>query len=176
MSVPPLPDFDAILKAEAFRTMKSLSEFSATIWPITSDHVRWICGQRGITRLGFTSTKGLTAAMVDELSSLSKLKFLALGDDALPAEGLACLSKFAKLDHLILGRTMTDKLVPELAKMPSLAQIECGGSMEFTDAGLAQLKTLKKLNRLVLRGQSGVTEAGLDALQKAMPKLVIKRE
>ena len=57
----------------------------------------------------------------------------------------------------------------QLGKIGSLQQIWLNGEGEVTDRGLAHLKSLSKLELLVLDRCYGVTSAGIEALKSALP-------
>jgi hypothetical protein len=63
--------------------------------------------------------------------------------------------------------------VKELAGLKGLRSLDLGRT-RITDAGLKELAGLKDLRVLDL-GETQITPAGVAALQKALPKLQIKR-
>ena len=64
---------------------------------------------------------------------------------------------------------MNDECLEQLGKIGSLRQIWLYGEEGFTDKGLAHLKSLTRLEVLVLSDTKGVTAKGIEDLKSALP-------
>jgi hypothetical protein len=94
---------------------------------------------------------------------------------------------FASVYSIHCGNLVSDADLERIATMIDAEKIEInsysnrsdGFSMQenntVTDAGLFHLKRLTGLKELVINGCSGVTDAGIVALKKALPKCQITR-
>lgn len=95
---------------------------------------------------------------------------LSLSDDALPV-----LAQFKGLESLGLSKNaITDRGLPALAELKSLRKLILVQNA-ITDRGLKSLAKLTGLREVFLMGNSAVTAAGLDDLQKALPNCRIDR-
>lgn len=83
------------------------------------------------------------------------------------------LSEFAYLRRLAIAEAdITDKTLELVGKLKYLKELDLCKSKAITDAGIAKLEGLRKLEELVLGGTS-VTDAGVNRLQRALPDCVI---
>lgn len=96
------------------------------------------------------------------------------GDD--DPEFWPCLRVIAKrhsLQGLNLYETgVSDRGLRELVGMPHLANLELSGNPDVTDNGLVHLASIQSLKKLGLWG-TGVTQAGVEKLQGALPDCAI---
>ena len=69
-------------------------------------------------------------------------------------------------------RTISDTGLKELVKLKKITSINLDGT-QVTDAGLPELAKIKQLKEIDLENTKGVTEAGIDALQQALPNCKI---
>jgi hypothetical protein len=122
----------------------------------------------GLTELEELSMRNaaVTDAGIAKLKRLSRLKILYIGRAGLGDESLRHLASLPKLEYLLLpGNNFTDKGLYYLRDMTSLRVLAFDSNKgQITDAGLAHLKKLTKLEELVLIGTQ-VTDAGLDYLK-----------
>src|SRR3989442_1221149 len=83
-----------------------------------------------------------------------------LGGTEVTAEGLACLTGFARVGMLDLGGTeVTDKGLAHLKGLTSLETLNLENTRGVSDFGLVHLKALTNLRQLDLDGTK-VTDAG----------------
>lgn len=131
---------------------------------------------------GFNSTDE-TLAQLKSLRSLKRLRLSPLAYAPLPGiseAGLVHLKAMPSLESVELygaGR-ITDEGLGYLAGLPNLQTVIIPNMMcEFTDAGLARLSQLTRLEHLYLRVR-GITDWGLLHLQRlpALKKLELWRE
>jgi hypothetical protein len=115
-----------------------------------------------VTDEGLVSVKGLT-----------NLEVLELSRTKVTDKGLEHLQGFVKLQRLDLGDTqVTDKGLIHLKGLTSLEALNLENAVGVSDLGLVHLKDLAKLRTLNLQG-TRVTAAGIQKLQKALPKVSI---
>lgn len=136
-------------------------------------------------------------AALGYLPAIPRLKFVFVQPKGVSDKGLAHLSKISTLEDLSLkGTPITDAGLAHLAPLklrslgldetrvagPGLKHLRNMPDLEFldlsmtpvTDEGLAHLHGLKSLTRIDL-DNTRVTDAGVSALQKALPRLNIER-
>jgi hypothetical protein len=96
--------------------------------------------------------------------------------------GLSRLPQLSSLRSLrLLGTKLNDSDLECLGRLPNLRTLDLMDA-GITDIGLAHLKGSPKLEELYLRAMQGppdepplrVTEEGIRALQKALPKLKVQ--
>jgi serine/threonine protein kinase len=115
---------------------------------------------------------GLNDASLGQLPKLPALKRLVLDGNEIRGPGLAALSTQPALVDLSLGcPSLTDLFAKNLAELKQLKRLSLAGS-GLGDAGIKHLEGLTNLEALDLR-QTKVTAAGIDRLQKALPKCKI---
>jgi Leucine-rich repeat (LRR) protein len=110
---------------------------------------------------------------LSQLPKLPKLKRLVLDGNEIRGVGLAALSAQPALVELSLGcPTLTDLFANNLAKLKQVKRLSLAGS-GLGDAGIQHLEGLTNLEALDLR-KTKVTAAGIERLQKALPKCKIE--
>ena len=110
------------------------------------------------------SNRPVTAADLDQLAALTRLKVLWLDDTQATDAGLAHLAGLTQLETLYLDTTqVTDAGLDQLAGLTQLKWLELLGT-PVTDAGLKHLHGLTKLETLSLT-RTRVTDAGLEQLK-----------
>jgi len=78
--------------------------------------------------------------MIPFVSSLEKLKVLAMQECSINDKGLAALTNLPQLEHLILTKSeITDVSIPKLSSFKSLKQVEISNS-KVSEAGVTRLK------------------------------------
>jgi hypothetical protein len=114
---------------------------------------------------------GLTDTGMKELVHFKHLTSLGLRGTAVTSAGLKELAPLKNLSVLDLGdaRKVTDAGMKHVAACKHLTALSLDGC-NISDAGLKGLAGLKKLTAIDLR-ETGVTEAGLAELRKALPNL-----
>ena len=136
----------------------------------------------------------ITDEQLRYVSGLSELSCLQLDGNPIGDEGLAHLGPLHKLRQLFLrGTKVSNEGLPMLARMPQLNTLDFkntpvteGGLKhlrdmpklrwllltEITDAGVPHLMEMQNLKRLSVN-RNKVSEAKLEQLKKAIPKVVI---
>jgi hypothetical protein len=148
--------------------------------PFQTDRELWITGDRALAEVleqpdrfarvgqlsfnrGVTSAAFMNAARLNRLPDLRDGQFLlSVIDDS----GLERLSEWTNARMLFFNGCprITDAGLANLVGMPKLEDlslIEEGGGMVITDAGLVHVGQMKGLKRLMLVGLKQVTDAGL---------------
>ena len=75
----------------------------------------------------------------------------------------------------IYGNPISDAGLAYIKQIPSLENLNLNGT-QITDRGLPQLYELRNLKSLILLNNDGITPAGINALQKALPNCKIEHE
>jgi Leucine-rich repeat (LRR) protein len=115
---------------------------------------------------------GLNDASLGQLPKLPALKRLVLDGNDIRGNGLAALSTQPALVDLSLGcPSLTDLWAKNLAELKQLKRLSLAGS-GLGDKGIQHLESLTNPEALDLR-KTKVTAAGIDRLQKALPKCKI---
>jgi hypothetical protein len=139
---------------------------------VTDDGLKELSNLRNLTTLNLSRTN-VTDAGLKELANLKNLTTLYLHETKVTNVGMKELAKLKNLTVLNLGDTkVTDAGVKELANLKSLTTLDLSHT-EVTDAGLKELANLKNLTTLNL-SFTKVTKDGVAALQKALPKCLIR--
>ena len=122
-----------------------------------------------------TENRQITGADLRHLKSFPRLNHLVLKNcRQITDAGLAELSGLANLQYLYLNDTpITDAGLVHLARLSSLEELSLTHT-QVTGPGLAHLSGLTKLDFLYLYS-TGISPAGIDELQKALPKCRINR-
>lgn len=150
-----------------------LKELNLTYTQVTDKGLESIKGLTALEKLDLYHTK-VTDAGLAQLAGLTQLKELGLDWTAVSDKGLETLKGFKQLQRLDLFRTkITDAGLPHLKALAQIKELDCGGT-EITEKGLDNLKGLTKLEGLGI-GTTKVTQEGADELQKALPKLKMRR-
>lgn len=119
-----------------------------------------------------TVLKGITDADLANLTGLSRLKTVNVGNTIVSDEGLAYFKGLSALERLHLGGTqVTNDGLPHLIKLEGLRELDLRHT-KITDAGAEQLAQLGRLESLDLRN-TGVTAKGVKRLQAALPNCQI---
>lgn len=127
---------------------------------------------RELTSLAMLGTSGIPAEGIDELTQLSKLLYLQIGNVRFTDRQISSLAKLKLTNLLAVDAGIDDVLLAHLSRMESLEVLALDKS-PITDAGLPELKKLTSLNYLSLVGTK-VTAAGVADLQQALPKCKIE--
>jgi hypothetical protein len=115
----------------------------------------------------------ITDEGLSQLQDVAELRALDLGGTKITDNGLAYLERMKLLQWLDLRRTgITDA---GLGHLHSLQRIEWLGlrSTKITDAGLNALSDMRRLEVLDLTDCGGITEAGVQRLQRERPECKI---
>ncbi len=142
---------------------------------------------------------GFTDADLELVRGLPTLAELNLNGNSITDAGLERLRGIPNLRKLCLNDTLvTDAGITTLRDLANLQELTLGGSTRITDVGVVQLHDLKKLENLQLHGdgitdrsleslrtvvslrelylvRTRVTDAGVNELKKALPKLQVTR-
>ena len=107
------------------------------------------------------------------LGGLRTLQLLHIGDSKLTDAGFAAMKKLVNLTSLdLLDAPVTDKAAVVLAGFKKLEELSLAGT-KVTDRGVAELAPLTGLKQLKLHN-TAVTRKGIDAIEKALPKLTVR--
>jgi Leucine-rich repeat (LRR) protein len=118
--------------------------------------------------------KPVTDATLSHLSGLTNLETLWLAETPVTDAGLVHLQGLTRLKLLSLASTgTTDGGLANLNRMKNLETLHLDGT-QVTDAGLKHLRGLTNLQGLIL-DNTKVTDAGVAALQRALPRLKVRR-
>ena len=116
------------------------------------------------------STKLLRADDLACLESLTRLRSVQLGGNAVNDEGLAYLRGLINLQRLrIGGPEVTDAGLAHLANLKQLEDLALTGNI--TEAGLRHLEGLKALGRLQIYSSQNLAPVAVKRLKQALPDL-----
>jgi len=118
----------------------------------------------------------VTDAGLEHLKGLSNLKTLNLWRcKSFTDSGLAHLKGMTSLRTLSLWNTQTtDAGLVHVKALDGLQRLDLSHT-QITDAGLEQLKDLDSLQDLEFVGCERLSDAGIDCLKKALPKVEVVR-
>jgi internalin A len=180
------------------RQLRSLRKAKLTGPPIDDAYVDYLCGCSNLETVEFVDTR-ITDKGLEALSKLKKLRQLTLAfSPRITDRGIRHLSKVANLEILVLTdipnvtgpglialqsttrlreldlswTPITDEGVRTLAKHPALRRLvleDC----PISDESLTSVSGMPRIERLMVDGTK-VTKAGLDALRKTRPGLVVE--
>lgn len=140
-----------------------------------------LCSVRGISLLKelpdlqtlIMGASGLGDQSAAVLGSMRTLQVLFLGESRITDVGAASLGKLKNLRVLdVFDTKLTDRAMAHFAGMEKLEDLNISGT-NVTNAGLLQLKELKNL-KIVRAARTNVNRNGTDALEKEIPKLVVR--
>jgi Leucine-rich repeat (LRR) protein len=175
--------------------LPNLEDLKLTGEAVSDATVRRVSKLVTLKTLGFDETS-VTGASLGELAKLPRLEFLSimdspLDDDAMSRlasvtslrkvmlnyseisnSGVRHLCSLPALEGLYLKRTkVTDAVFQHVNTCPCLKELDVEET-DVSDEGIQQLAGLKTLRELCVRG-TRVTKAGVAALRKHLPKLVL---
>lgn len=115
----------------------------------------------------------LTDAKAAALGGLRTLDLLHVGESRLTDAGLAGMKKLTNLKSLdLLDAPLTDKSAAVLVGFKKLEELNLAGT-KVTDKGVVELAALAGLKTLKVNN-TAVTRKGIDAIEKALPKLIVR--
>jgi Leucine-rich repeat (LRR) protein len=157
------------------KNLTNLNSFRLSSDQITDKGLVYFRSLKRLTSLVIGGPK-ITDAGLENLRDLVALRFLGVASPQITNKGLENLKGLTNLNELVLSGcpNITDaglEIVEHLPKLRSLYLQDCTG---VTDNGLGYLKGIADPETLDLRG-TGVTDAGVKQLQKALPALRITR-
>jgi serine/threonine protein kinase len=120
------------------------------------------------------SAAPLPANILTTMKKLPLLTVLLLANNrnSLTDDDFKDIASFTRLTRLWLPTGLGDETLARVATLPELEELQIGRGT-FTDAGLAHLKSMKKLTTFSYDLNNKFTDAGLEDLQKALPNLKI---
>lgn len=126
-----------------------------------------------LLQVNFVTVDSLTKAHMDALQAVApQITWLNLGRTSFSDEQASLLAQCTKLTRLHLEQTrITDASLQALGSLEHLEYLNLYGT-QVSDAGLGSLSGLSHLRSLYL-WQTPTTPKGRQALQRALPKLVI---
>jgi internalin A len=152
---------------EALAPLERLQELNLWHTQVTDAGLTEVARHENLQTLILTDL-GVTDAGLEALAPLKNLRLLNVAQTRLTDAALKEVARHTKLQYLFLeGMPVTDAGLKELAHLTDLRGLYLG-SRRVTDAGLKELARCQKLERLVVSGS--VTEAGMAALKKELPK------
>lgn len=124
----------------------------------------------GLTKLHLGENDGATDEALAHVGKLTGLKALVLWDAPVTDAGLKHLTGLRELTDLDLAfaTRLTTKALPHVAALPKLERLNIAGTKVDDVSALAAVGTLTELKLGKLK------PAGVEALTKANPKLVVK--
>ena len=137
------------------RTYASKDHWAEALSPMTA-----------LTHLDLSKCQNVTANTLRPLSKLTALTSLELGDEIAILGGVTILGSVTRY-------TINHEAMHALASVSSLTSLKLTWCGEVTDKGLAELGRLPALTSLHLTECSKVTAQAVQALQAAIPGLVV---
>jgi eukaryotic-like serine/threonine-protein kinase len=140
-----------------------------TVLRIASTHVD-DGGIKSITHLPLTaldlSRTGVTDVGVKRISSISTLRELHLEGLNMTDSGLSALINLRQLSDLYIGSNsgLSDRSWLTLSKMRSLSVLDLSGNKKMSEDGLAQIRSLPLLKKLILRYMN-ITDKSIDLIR-----------
>jgi hypothetical protein len=167
---------DGLVHLSAFSSLNTLHLDGQ---PIEGAGLGHLCDLSHLEKLRLNNCELLSDRCVIHLSALTGLKELYLGNSQITDAGLDQLitpdwSGYDCLTALGLSycRGITDRGIRYIAELSGLTWLSLSGT-KVTDEGLASLSCLSNLRQLYLPREGGVTRAGVDTLQQALPECEI---
>jgi hypothetical protein len=165
----PLDKLPELLSQLSFNEFDRLEKLDLS--GITGLNYGFLAPIAGLEELSLTNA-GLNDDSLSQLPKLPELKRLVLDGNEIRGQGLMALSGQPALVELSLGcPTLIDLTAEKLAELKQVKRLSLSGS-SLGDEGIKHLEGLKNLESIDLR-QTKVTAAGIDRLQKALPKCKI---
>jgi Leucine-rich repeat (LRR) protein len=137
--------------------------------PITDAGLEHLKGLTNLEKLYLYNSR-MTGKGLAHLEKLTRLRYLYLNTNQITDEALGGLAKANKL-HALTGASGAKGMRPTTAA--DIISLSLSGT-GVTDAGLAHLKSLTRLQRVYL-SRTKVTAKGVAELQKAIPGLKVNR-
>jgi internalin A len=148
---------------------------------VTDDGLKHLIGWTELKNISLTNNPALSGTGLKHLPNPAGVGQLTLYGAGVSDEGLASLRGFTGVTHLSIGGPhptrkplerpgMSDASLVHLRAMDRLAYLEVVNS-GITDAGLQQLAALPALVSINIWDSPGVTNAGLESLKEARPRL-----
>jgi serine/threonine protein kinase len=158
----------------SLEALPNLEEVNLSNTKVSDAGLVHLKGLRNLRWLRLAGT-GVSDAGLANLKELGKLLTLDLRGTRVTDAGLEHLAGLTHLTELRLGCPgITDRGAVAVGRLKGLERLSLAGS-GLTDAGLEALKGLSSLRELDLTG-TRVTAGGVAALQKALPKCLIRSE
>jgi hypothetical protein len=110
---------------------------------------------------------------VKKLEKLTQLQEFGVFSDGVTDVAIHTIIQFQELRVLAVGSSVTDAGLAKLAMLPKLNVLWLDGNTRVTDAGLDHFAKCKELTNLYL-SKTGVTKAGVEKLAKALPNCRIE--
>ncbi len=153
-------------------TLTSLTSLQVSCVSLDDDALAEL---KPLTRLVFLNLSGskVTGSGLAHLKDLPELRVLHLGEgNSLTDDGLQALGELKQLAGLALfdidSRRLSNAALRPIRTLLNLEELDLA-LPKLTDGGLDALTPLKKLRRLSISNNPGVTDTGLDRLRKALP-------
>ncbi len=193
-------DATRVHELDALANRKNLLILKLSNTSITDAQLKQIAGLTKLVILDLSGTK-ITDAGLKELANFKDLRSLDLEKTAITDLGVKEIVRLKTLKRLYLERTnvtsaaikdlaglkelatldltdtrVTDVGLRNLAELAKLEQVWLSGN-DITDAGLKELRELSRLENFLTLSliQTKTTEAAVNELRKAMPKILIAR-
>ena len=147
--------------------LESLVLYYPKHWEAT--WISQLSGLSGLRRLSlYLSQTRVSATDLEGLKSMKALEALSIYGGEISDDGMASLGGLTQLRFLSLaGSPVNDRGLSFISGLAGLRELEVNGT-DVTNAGVDTILRLQQLNRLYLNG--GITDAGLARLS-ALPRL-----
>jgi hypothetical protein len=141
--------------------------------PIEPRHLAWLSRFPQLRRLVLLETP-IPEGSLGMLRDVPELVELVLIDVRLSPGDVAAIGELESLKYLQMTRAgLTDEHLAPLSNLKQLERLDLNQN-SFGDAGLLHLSGLERLEQLFVAG-TDVTDDGQAALQRHIPRLVIRR-
>ena len=160
---------DTLQKTETERKDKQAPRPVMTQADIINDSIR----EHLHAKTGFAPGKEITGEFTQ--ADLARVTGLGFSFSKIDDAGLKeVVRKLPNMTYLSFWRvrTISDTGLKELVKLKKITRINLDGT-QVTDAGLPELAKITQLKEIDLKNTKGVTKAGIDELQQALPNCKI---
>jgi hypothetical protein len=126
-----------------------------------------------VVEVDFNNHTRISSEDLEQLKVFESLATLDLRDTNITNDELRGLSGLAQLKELTLAQTcISDSGLKYLKDLSGLQSLDLWDT-QVTDAGLADLQSLTQLRELELPLTNRISDAGIDEIQRALPKCKI---
>ncbi len=143
-------------------------------------HDSWVKSLEPLRPLDGLMTLDISGVPVDNaglapIASFRGLRLLALNGTKVDSAGLAHVAGLENLERLhVDGGVLTDAALDYLIGLPKLDSLFLSGGPAFTQAGVAKLAKMPRLDTIVIDGVWAASSGIVDAMPAALPGVSIK--
>ena len=157
----------------ALSEMSTLKKLRLSSTEVGDATVFAIAKLQQLEELDLSGCKSLSAASIESIVGLPKLRKLNLYDTPIDDDAIALLRQASSLEWLNLDKTsLTDSGVEKIIGLDKLDFLHLG-STKITDAAAASLAKLTGLSKLIVT-RTEMTQAGVDEIKKTLPECEIQ--